>query len=382
MATTASAIAPGRKPQHFMQLDGIRALACITVIVFHEAPLVNLPFFGEIGANALSLFFVLSGFLITGILLRARDDAERGGHSVGGVLRAFYARRFLRIFPLYYLVLVVLVVLGVQTIRDTIGWHVLYLSNFISAINGSYVFPTHFWSLSVEEQFYLGWSAAALFLPRRWIKGIAIGMIAMGPISRLAIYLMTSHKVTATSIPTSCLDMLGVGCLLAILWQEGQASEPLRDRLGRMALSTGLALLALETALQFADRGLKLRVMLWTLPFALIGFWLVDRASRRFTGIGRFLEWRPLVYLGGISYGLYVYHIFVPLAIRGLGIPFPQQRGTLRATLVLVITGLIAALSWHLYEKPLNDQKRRFPYVPKGARERAVPVPKVDLAAS
>jgi peptidoglycan/LPS O-acetylase OafA/YrhL len=366
MATTASAIAPGRKPQHFMQLDGVRAFAALAVIVFHEGRFVSMPFFGNLGNNGVALFFVLSGFLITGILVRVRDGAERLNSGVGGVLRAFYARRFLRIFPLYYLVLFLLLVLGVRDIRDTIPWHALYLSNILSARAGQYAFPSHFWTLSVEEQFYLAWAPIVLFLPRRWLKGAVIMMIAIGPLSRIGVYLITARKVAAVALPTSCLDLLGIGCLLALLWHDGSNSDALRLRLGRIALAVGTLLLVLETALELADRGMKLRVMLFTLPVALISFWIVDRSTRGFAGLpGRLLGSAPLVYLGTISYGLYVYHIFVPLAARALGLPFPEERGVWRVLAVFVVTVAVASLSWHLYEKPINMLKRRFPYVRK-----------------
>lgn len=151
------------KPQHARQLDSVRAFAAIAVILHHEGPFPRMPFFRDLGNDGVARFFVLSGFLITGILLRARDDAERGGVGVAAVLRAFYARRSLRIFPLYYLVLFALVAFGVANIRQSAAWHALYLSNVLSARNGHYVFPLHFWSLSVEEQFYFGWAPVALF---------------------------------------------------------------------------------------------------------------------------------------------------------------------------------------------------------------------------
>ena len=362
MATTP-AVVPDRKPQHFMQLDAIRAVAAMAVIVFHEGAFNNMPFFGNLGNNGVAVFFVLSGFLITGILVRVRDDAERQKHGMGGVLRAFYARRFLRIFPLYYLVLFLLVLLGVHDIRQTIPWHALYLSNILAARAGQYPFPSHFWTLSVEEQFYLAWAPVVLFMPRRWLKGVAMAMIVIGSVSRLGVYVATSHKVAAVALPTSCVDLLGIGCLLALLWNDGSSSHALRFRLGRIALCVGITLLAVETALELADRGTKLRVMLFTLPVALISFWLVDRATSGFDGLpGRLLSSRPLVYLGTISYGLYVYHLFVPQVINALNLPFPQERGPAKVLAVLVVSVVVASLSWHLYEEPINRQKRRFPY--------------------
>ena len=112
------------------------------------------------------LFFVLSGFLITGILLRSRDQVDYGGYQGRFVLRQFYARRILRIFPLYYSVLLLAATIDLGDVRDTIFWHLAYLSNYLFATQQYWGAVTaHFWSLSVEEQFYILWPALDLVRP-------------------------------------------------------------------------------------------------------------------------------------------------------------------------------------------------------------------------
>src|SRR5262245_45608829 len=142
-------------PAHMPQLDSLRALAFFGVAVSHwlmaEFPLATL------GGTGVQLFFVLSGFLITGILLDYRRAQESNTRlSAGSVLRTFYARRFLRIFPLFYGVIAVAVVLNTGPIRELWPWHALYASNFLYAANHPTAGDpfTHFWSLAVEEQFY------------------------------------------------------------------------------------------------------------------------------------------------------------------------------------------------------------------------------------
>ncbi|MGH7802858.1 MAG: acyltransferase family protein, partial [Candidatus Binatia bacterium] len=143
--------------ERFAELDALRAFAVTLVVWSHAVG-------GEVGVGALrvggyhgvTLFFVISGFLITGILLDARAAAARAGTSAGFALRAFYARRFLRIFPVYYAVLLVTFALGFDAVREELGWHLAYLSNWHFAARGEFGISTsHLWSLAVEEQFYL-----------------------------------------------------------------------------------------------------------------------------------------------------------------------------------------------------------------------------------
>jgi acyltransferase-like protein len=132
---------------HYMpQLDGLRALAVGAVLIHH--------FFGEakiagadMGTLGVWCFFVLSGFLITGILLRSKDQVDYRGYQVSFLLLQFYVRRFLRIFPLYYFALSFAAMLNLGDVRDTLIWHLAYLSNYLFAMQGYFGLVTaHFWS--------------------------------------------------------------------------------------------------------------------------------------------------------------------------------------------------------------------------------------------
>lgn len=160
----STAQAPASALSHMKQLDGLRAIAVLSVLYYHFYSNA-LPF----GIMGVRLFFVLSGFLITGILLQCRRLAETGGQSSLFTLRRFYIRRFLRIFPLFYLVLLVSAVINLQGFRDGLWWHAAYLSNVYFAAGGNAGATIHFWSLSVEEQFYLIWPWLILYVPRAWL---------------------------------------------------------------------------------------------------------------------------------------------------------------------------------------------------------------------
>lgn len=404
-----AAKAPKAADGYMVQLDGLRAIAVLAVIFSHAGPLA-LAHGLETGPLGVRLFFVLSGFLITGILLRARPDvrqiarANRDGSSDapatpatadaargarGQVIRAFYARRFLRIFPLYYAVLFAITLLGLPEARETFWWNLLYLSNYYSALHGTWPGAvSHFWSLAVEEQFYLIWPWLMLLTPLRrlpWLLGLTM---LLGPVSRFAIARITDSNLIAVSTPMiACLDTLGAGAVLAWLWHAPQAAAwlgPTPDararrvtQLTHVALAAGL-LCGAGLALCYAlDAGWMLRLSLWDLAVSLIFVSIVHHAARGLRGFpGRLLSSRPLVYLGTISYGIYVYHAFVEPAVNGLSallgvhIPFPADGGALRFTLVTVLTVAMAALSWHAFERPLNALKSRFAYTGPSGRPR------------
>ena len=281
---------------HFPQLDSLRTLAIAGVLYAH---FTGGPLNAYAGAWGVRLFFVLSGFLITGILLRLRDDGAgaRGSARKFGV---FYARRFLRIVPVYYALLAAAWIVGVHDVRSALGWHALYLSNFHVAVLGYYPLETaHFWSLSVEEQFYLVWPLLMLLVPRSALGPTILATIGVGPLSR---YLMTTHGVEVHTIwtnPIAVLDTLGFGALLAwSVWNRGAVSAV--PRWLSIAVLPAVVLLLL-TLLPGAP------VALWVLDIfanAVIFAWMVAHASVGVRGpIGRVLSWPPVMYLGRISYG-------------------------------------------------------------------------------
>lgn len=215
------------------QLDGLRALAALTVIVHHNAPHSKVTDVVDLGAAAVWLFFVLSGFLITGILIRSRQAAERSGVPWLGVARSFYTRRFLRIMPLYYLVVVISLIANLPGARRYVVWDLFYCTNILTSFApGVTVSQYHFWSLCVEEQFYLVWPAMILLVPWRWLVPLVSGMILLGPLSRLAFIIAFPESEASYFATPSCLDCLGLGALLALRRERGQGSVPVPLWLG------------------------------------------------------------------------------------------------------------------------------------------------------
>ena len=203
------------------QLDGLRAIA-ITLVVLHH---YDLPGGGAV--YGVHLFFLLSGFLITGILIKAKTAVLAGAGSCWLALRQFYVRRCLRIFPLYYLVVLAGMIVGAEYAREYAPWLLTYTINFKFADQGWYITNfAHFWSLAVEEQYYLVWPWVVLLIPSHWLRRAAWAMVAVGPLYRLGRilawrYFDAAVPVLHTYISTfAVLDSIGFGSLLAIASSE------------------------------------------------------------------------------------------------------------------------------------------------------------------
>jgi peptidoglycan/LPS O-acetylase OafA/YrhL len=324
------------------------------------------------GYHGVLLFFVISGFLITGILLGVKGKA-----APVEILRAFVIRRFLRIFPIYYVALLFAFLLGIEGARTSTGWHLAYLSNWYFVFRSGFGGPlSHLWSLSVEEQFYLVWPWFALFLPSRLLGWTIVLMISSGPLSRL---LISAAGVSGPAVYIATpvvLDALGLGCLLAYLSNRPKLAE----RVANWALVSGLLLIGLQLIERRIVLPAALEFAIDRLGWRAVCVWIVYRASLGLGNglVGRFLRFRPLVYIGTISYGIYLIHNFVLPALwiierhYYLHLPVPHRPGLGHFFLVAGLSTIAASVSWVLLERPLNRLKDAFPYVPRrGGTEQA-----------
>ncbi len=345
------------------QLDALRAFAVIAVVAQHAAPQLKAIF--PCAHAGVRLFFVLSGFLITGILLRARDEAEASGRGRWRGLGRFYARRALRIFPLYFLVIALGLAFDVGPIREAIAWLLTYTVNFYIALRQEWVDGYfHLWSLAIEEQFYLAWPLVVLFAPRRWLVPIILAMIAAGVAYRSYAVGHRFHEIATYCLTPACLDSLGMGALLAVAGHRGWIG----GFFGRVALPIGLIAIVMLRVLH--DAGARSADAI-ALDLALAVFFagLVGAAARGLGGrAGAVLGWGPLRYVGKISYGIYVYHVFAPIllltilkgAARSLGIDEGEGFGAWSFPIVVAIIAVAPVLSWHFVERPINGLKAYF----------------------
>ena len=317
------------------QLDGLRAVAVACVLAFHFIPGVDR--YAPLGSMGVRLFFVISGFLITGILRSWRRQA------LGAALRTFYFRRSLRIFPVFYFALAAAALINIGPVRDTWAWHVTYLSNFYFYLRGDWHGSvSHLWSLAVEEQFYLVWPWLILCAPERWLRPVIIAMVGVAPLSRLLF-----PNVMDSMLPTSCLDSLGLGALVAM---ASLHEEPYR--VGGLGV-VGATLVAITLLMRYAAVGGQYQIVGLDFGVSLFSAWLVASAANGFAGAaGRVLSLAPIIAVGRISYGLYVYHGFTPYLLGRYVPGFITMPAPMRVALLVSATTVIAVASWRWLEQP------------------------------
>jgi peptidoglycan/LPS O-acetylase OafA/YrhL len=379
------ATTPTRAPiagAHHPALDGLRGLAVLMVLAFHflhidgeggvvERTLLSASRAGWAGVD---LFFVLSGFLITGILLDAR-----GGQ---GYFRVFYARRVLRIFPLYYAYLAVLFLAvplllpSLDVKSGTQGWLWTYLGNVLFAREGGFEaspYTGHFWSLAVEEQFYLLWPLLVWVLPRRWLALACVALVGIAFALRFGIHRTTYNATAAYVLTPARVDALAMGALVAIAAREPGWWPRIR-RSAPWVLAASAAAVAAVWVEQGGIFGGDPVVQVWAFGplaagFAAVLVLAVDAAPG--SVLSRALVRPGLAGAGKYSYGLYVLHYPIFLALEAAGITSLAMAAALGsriagmaafAALAGAATLAAALLSWHVIEKPFLGLKRLVPY--------------------
>jgi peptidoglycan/LPS O-acetylase OafA/YrhL len=367
---------PGMTARTYMpQLDGLRFFAVMAVVVAHNWD----PSLGpwilnrvNLGGLGVGLFFVLSGFLITGILLQGRRLDDSRPRSRLFFMRQFYARRFLRIFPVYYAVLIGITILGSER-SQVLPWLFTYTTNIYIWHHLTFIRFSHFWTLAVEEQFYLVWPLLLLFLPRRWLVSALVTLICLAPLYRLyatfryPVDASIAGSFTSGTLTVGHLDSLGLGSFLALAFSREHGGERVHRILVRLVLPVGVATYVTVLALSHYGVDDRALVALDETGAALVFCWLIGTASRGFDGVpGWVLDWSPIVYLGKISYGIYIFHLLIPLIAfswfaKHLGIAYSNS-GFINFVATSLATFAVASVSWHAFEAPINRLKRHFPY--------------------
>jgi peptidoglycan/LPS O-acetylase OafA/YrhL len=322
------------------QLDGVRALAILAVF-FHHAFRLKLMWMG------VDLFFVLSGFLITGVLMGAKH------HSLKGFFTHFYSRRARRILPPYLLWLVVASFLfGAAWMRH---WYFyLLLTNLLLPLHIPR--PVAFdplWSLAVEEQFYLAWPFAVYYLSERWLRRLALLLVLVAPLLRAAFHFQ-QHWPIYTLTPFR-MDLLAAG---ALLWMECRRNRARIERrgaaIGALLAVAGLAGLGLLARFRIStfDNTRAGNALIYECSLLICAGFILYALSGKYVG---WLRVRPLTYLGQISYSMYLVHLGF-LSLIPARLPTPVA-----AALGLLATIAYAAASWHWMEGPLLARGKDVP---------------------
>ena len=335
-------------------LDGLRALSVLMVISAHIngalarlIPFVPFWIYLAWGALGVQTFFVISGFLITHLLLKELQSS--GTIS----LKRFYFRRSLRIFPAFY---VYLAAAGLVTLA---GWQEGHLRGFLVAatytwnyLGGGSELLEHTWSLSLEEQFYLLWPAALLLLGTRKSSKLAVWVILLSPFSRIVTYyLAPNHRSLINGMLHTGLDSIMFGCLLAILWRNPRFNQIVQPviRGWAAALAAAFVLVLAPVFLGARFRGSYIYVFGFTLNAICLSLILLYVVRNPESVVGRLLNTRVLRHVGVISYSLYLWQ---QMFTGGEGLRFFPWN------LLAILT--CAELSYWLVERPVLRLRGRW----------------------
>ena len=349
----------GKRPA----LTGLRALAIAIVVARHAGEAAGISAF-SFGFAGVDIFFVLSGFLITSLLV--------GEHSRTGriSLPQFYLRRALRLLPALTAFLLTLLLLAPvlepaslrRPLLHSVWISALFVGNIAKTLHSpNYLLP-HMWSLGMEEQFYLVWPVLLFVLlrlrtSRGFVMAVAAGGAASVVVARIALAASgsTSPKILFYSPLHS--DGLLIGCVLglAYAWRVLPRPETVRRiLLPTVPIAAGLLLLVSVRGAPYSGWGMTVGLFAIAAASAVLVYAAID--ERPVLPI-RFLIWRPVVYLGEISYALYVWH-FAVLTL------WPTTRFSVLTRIVISVA--LAAASYELVEKPFLRRKRRHTPLPTG----------------
>jgi len=386
------------KLKHIVALDGLRGIAVLLVMFYH---FVHLP---EVSGNktdlqfnnvllsgwvGVDLFFVLSGFLITRILINSKDSPS--------YFSSFYLKRFLRIFPLYYLYLLIsfCIVLpysyahlnGAEQAKVLVAqhsqvWFWLYLSNIKQMFNGVFFGAGvgHLWSLAIEEQFYIMWPLIIYFFPLNTVKKIAAAIIGGALLLRIIMAFMHVDPQLIYVFTFTRIDALALGTLVAILSMQGYAFnfKKIKTAIPVLVLLSVIILYFFGPRAEHHPVMYTVGLSVFGICFALVIALLQSATPFRFRGI---FSSRLFVFLGKYSYALYIFHPLVrQVLMRFMGNPKVIMGTQVPWELMFILIGClvsvgVALLSWNLYEKWFLKLKKRIAIVPDEPQKLVQPNP-------
>jgi len=352
---------PGNRDNtRILELDGLRGLAVLMVVLWHYVGAIIDPSLGAwaatlaqslvLGRTGVDLFFVLSGFLITGIVLDRTQQARR-------FLGAFYVRRALRILPPYLLlvgVFWVVVAAGVSNHAfnaETPLWrHLTFTQNLWMAEHGRWgpgaISVT--WSVAIEEQFYLFFPPLLLLLPRRCVPTVLLSLAAASIVYRFLSYDGPSTAFTAYVTTPARLDALSLGGLLAWAWRDAGSRSWLQANKRVPYALAAIGAVLLPALAFFIARDLGWHMFYWGHTYLSVFFVaaLTTVLLARDTTLGGILRGRWLRFAGGISYSVYLFHPLVLSCAFLLAARTEQIRNVSDALIVVAALAVTVAFCW------------------------------------
>jgi peptidoglycan/LPS O-acetylase OafA/YrhL len=354
---------------YFSQLDGLRCFAVISVMIGHWIAwdtdisfIKNFPW-----QNGVILFFVLSGYLISNILFGLKEKIKKNSLTFNQSLKTFYLRRLLRILPAYYFLLFFLFYLNYDRTREIFPWLLTFTTNILlckeGVLLGSF---NHLWSLAVEEQFYLFWPFIILLIDQKYMLKVIVLFMAGSVLSRMACFFFFSNWIVTDFFTPNLFFPLCLGSFLAY-------ARRYNERISNFFDSNILLWISLIFYILFYGvHKLLIKVDFMTMVldaniFAIVCAFIIYRASQnKFRFLAQFiLSHEVVVYIGKISYGLYLYHLFViSIYWNYLAPRFQIDIHNIHTVWVFyfIIVFFIASFSYYVIEVPFNRLKKQFDY--------------------
>ncbi len=355
-------------------LDGLRAISIILVLLFHSE--LNIGYY-LIGWSGVTFFFVISGFLITSILLKQRGEDD--------YFKRFFIRRALRIFPVYFLLLIIIFIVELKVGRlefTQAAFYMGYIQNYIYFVDVPRIdMLNHTWSLAIEEQFYLLWPVLVFFLNLKRLFKLSLILMVLGILFRLY-FDFSSNELSrfylVTPLP-SAIDSLAIGSILAVTFMSGMVKETLL-RISKFTIFLGLigslAIIIYIGSYTSSDNSFIAGLLevgagkytqykhghfiLTALSVFYAGIILNITANQKSAVVG-FLEVKPISFVGKISYGIYLYHLPVFIAINYVFRNYVPELAHVAVFIIQVlITFIISYLSWVFFESKFLKLKAKY----------------------
>lgn len=358
------------KSQFYGQLEGLRGLAVTLVLVSHFVIISHFPklIFLKFGFWGVNIFFVLSGFLITQILLKGIYDIKKPFQ----ILRNFYLKRTLRIFPIYYLTIICLAFFHIDNTNAILPYSLTYSLNIGSLwiTDGSGILM-HFWSLCVEEQFYLVWPFLLLITNRKNHLFLIISLIILSILIKFAFcyFHFKNYQIFCNGSTPASFDALSIGGLIAYL----KLNKPLLlNKLVNFKYIPIVLAILFWTGTYFSGDNSLFYNVFGRIITALTSFCIVSMGALNVPSfLGRILSNNTLRYIGKISYGIYIYHWIIFFLFRGIfykwwvnvdfGLFYKLKYNVYLGSFLFffVASIIIASISFYLIERPILSLKEK-----------------------
>lgn len=360
------------KPRYYKQLDAMRFFAVWSVMIGHWVSWDSDWFVLKTmhWGNGVIFFFVLSGFLITEILLNQREEIKLKERTLWQSLKTFYIRRSLRIFPLYYLFIFFMFFINYKNTREIFPWLATYTTNILQASDNRFIGEyNHVWTLGIEEQFYLFWPLCIFLVKEKHLFKFIVASIVFSLISRYYYFSSDPGRWMAASyLLHNVMFSLSFGALLA--WAKHNKKYWFYKLSNSISATLFMFILYLITffCLVFPKKLPLFDFVFDDLMFTLLSVTIIARCVSKtgYTFVGKWiLENRLLVHLGKISYGLYLYHLIAPSALYEYIIPriniYNERKETAWVMFFLFTWGLTEVTYW-LVEKPVRKLRKYVRY--------------------